>query len=312
VVATGQARVLWVPPSDLTESALTLVGAELERTTAERAALTRTLDEQFDSGARLVPGPFRFGPIDARVFVVDGDRDRMRAALPPGLHLVPGLGARYVLIVANISGARSVHDPRTFAYRETTPLVPVLCERGAPGLFVPELYPDAAMPTMIGREIYGFPKRVARTWLSDGAADVVVDNRRILRARWGRRRALGDTAFFQELAGHLSPALARPARWASAAVGLPLPVYVRHRVPSRRRLRPGANRVDDLVSIPFRFDPFTQPHRLDEVDVRFADQHPVLHGDVLAGFAVTTGFRFGRARVVRRLTRSLRARWRTR
>lgn len=264
-----------------------LLSAELERVQQERLDLIRSLDDVWGPEATLVPGPYAFGPFRATVVWVESDRAHLEQVLPPGLHRVPG-PARWVLVCADLTGVRSLApgaDGRRWRYQETTPLFPCLSRRGPPGLWVPELWPDALYPTLLGREIHGFPKRVARTRLTAGGIDVLADQQRIIRGRWGAPEPVE---------------LPRILRWLTRRVSVP--VYVRQRLLHRRRLQ--SYRLDALVCVPFSFEPAEQVHQLGHVELQFAPDHPVLRGRPVAAWHLQTGFRFGRSRRVRDYTRS--------
>lgn len=285
VRAEGRVTVRAETPDAATLNALVL--EELAREREARLDLVRSLDDFWDPEARLVPGPYAFGPFTATVVLIRSTRAHLRAVLPPGLHRIPG-PAYWMLVCADLTHVRSLaptSDGRHWRYQETTPLFPCLAEGGLPGAWVPELWPDALYPTLLGREIYGFPKRVARTRLDADGIEVIADNQRLLRGRWGAPEPVAVPSW---------------TRWLAPRV----PVYVRQRLLHRRRL--SQYRTDALVCVPFTFDAPQEVVELREVALDFAPGHPILAGEPVRAWRLTTGFRFGRSRVVRDYTR----RWR--
>src|SRR5262249_7916547 len=152
-------------------------------------------DDFFDPpNARLVPGPYRFSPMRLVLHVVETERAALAALLPRGLHLLPGLGGRYLVVFGDFHRCVTQHargDGRVFSYRETTPFIPC-AGFGRVGAFIPELYPDSYMAILLGREIYGFPKRLGRTTVRGDGVDVIVDHARLMRARWSRPTSLAS------------------------------------------------------------------------------------------------------------------------
>jgi acetoacetate decarboxylase len=77
--------------------------------------------------------------------------DLLRALVPEPLAVNPaGLVTIYV-------GALNVADPVHFSYHEAGIMIPA-SYMGKEGNYMPVLYLDQALPIMVGREIWGFPK----------------------------------------------------------------------------------------------------------------------------------------------------------
>jgi hypothetical protein len=245
-----------------------------------------------------VPGPWRFADVRGVVLAIDGDPARVRASLPPGVR--PLCGGRFLLGLTRLSGAASLdpRDPRAFTYREITPFVPVLAP-GGPAAFVPELYVDAWMAMVLGREIHGFPKRTGRIDVRDDGAELLVDGRLALRVRYELGEAMPVGGVVEGLARHLagSRRLAGlagrvAARWDAAGRGLRLPVLVHKRIGDPRASGAAFER-DTLVRVPFRFDP-VRAARAVTVTAADLDAGPgLVHGVVRAAWRLETGFAFG-------------------
>ena len=286
--------------------ALAEESAELD---AQRFASVVAADDFFrQPNAELVPGPYRFGPFVAHLVVVRASPAQLAALLPPGVHPLPGFEGRYVVALNAIEDARVDHGERgpRYRYHEVTPFLPCVTSRGRPGLFVPELYPDAYMAILLGREIYGFPKRLARTVRRDDGVDVIVDQRRLVRARWGGPRALDAAEYATTLLGHLMPGRAGATlirsglveRLAGRLGDVPASlrrssVFVRKRILSARSEVAPSFQVDELVEVPFTFESMDDFTLWERHDVRFAKEQGILVGDPVAVLSARIAFRFG-------------------
>ncbi len=293
----------------------------LEALAEETAALWGRVDtdarrdeDTFLPNVVPVPGPWWFRKVRGIAIVVQGDAARLQRSLPPGVHLLPGSGGRYSLVISRLEDAGSLdpRDSRRFLYHEVAPFLPVWSARTGPAVFVPEMYPDAWMAGVIGREIHGFPKRAGRIGFHDDGADLIVDQRLALRVRWRRLPECSPGAAMAGMSALLGTPrpLVRGMKWmvdrihSSGRMGFP--VLLRKRIPA-----PSTSgrtfEVDELVRVPFGLDPIVRAEPLDvraaEIGSR-ASREGVLHGDVVGGYAIETGFRFGPGKVVRRYRRS--------
>jgi CRP-like cAMP-binding protein len=302
LVAVLDAEPVW--PRAVAEA----LSAEIMSLRAARTDAVVTTDDFFDPpNARLVPGPYRFEALRLVVHVVETARDALAALLPPGLHLIPGLGGRYVVAFGDFRRCVSQHaraDGRVFSYRETTPFIPC-AGFGRVGAFIPELYPDSYMAILLGREIYGFPKRLSRTTVRGDGVDVIVDHARLMRARWSRPTPVRRDEIVPLLSSWLLPSSGLGARLrrcvpgavsfaASLPLGLGRPrVFVRKQIVSEASLDPRRYRVDELVEVPVRPHPITAAFRFDAFDVRFSPHQRILHGDVRGVLELHGGLTFG-------------------
>lgn len=292
------------------QSELTVLSRTVRDLTDERDQYLRTYDDFWDGpNAKLYPGPYRFGPFDAKILLVETNPARLDQLLPPGFRRIPGLGGHYLIVVADLVDVRALSPgaPQTgWAYRETTPLVPCRSNVALPGAYVPELYPDAPMPVMLGRETYGFPKRIGRTRMWDDGVDVIADHQRILEGRWGATQPSDPGEFARALVrgmvGLDSRFVSTLTAWTqSSGLGMRLPVYVRQQFLARDPSKGPRLRTDQIVQVPFQFMPISKVARHPDARVEFAPAHPVLHGAVRQAWAVRTGFEFSQSKVVKRL-----------
>jgi hypothetical protein len=178
-------------------------------------------------------------------------------------------------------------------------------------MYIPELYPDAYMPILLGREIYGFPKRLGRTRLDAEGADVIVDQARLLRARWAQPRPLSGVDFAGELVTELLPGLGytavasrlakRIVRWLDALPGLArltarVPIFVRRQLRSPESLAANRWQIDELVEVPFAVAPVRGIEEFGQHSVSFAATQQILTGTVSRVFRAQVAFQFGLAR----------------
>lgn len=295
------------------EELVCALAAELTEAEAQWVSSVVACDDFFQSpNAQLIPGPFQFGPFSGVLMVVETEREALQRLLPPGLELLPGSGGRYLLAVSDIQGARAPQaGPRSFAYRETTPLLPCQAGKLSWGVYIPELYPDAYMPILLGRELYGFPKRLGRTRLDASGADVIVDQARLLRARWSQPEPLSGADFVAELVRELLPGFGfaslasglarRVVRWLDAAPavlgrGGRASVFVRRQLRSPESLATEHFQLDELVEVPFHVAPSRKIEELRQHSVSFGAGQQILSGHVRRVFRAEVAFHFGLAK----------------
>ncbi|MFZ5475403.1 MAG: acetoacetate decarboxylase family protein [Myxococcota bacterium] len=298
-VAATPARAVGVR---LTEADPALVRDALAREASglwDRVATdVRRDDSTFLAWGVPVPGPWRFADVRGVVLAVDGDPARVRESLPRGVR--PLCGGRFLLGLTRLAGAasRDPRDTRAFTYREITPFVPVLGP-GGPAAFVPELYVDAWMAMVLGREIHGFPKRTGRIDVRDDGADLVIDGRLALRVRYTVGEPIAVGTVVEGLVGHLAPSRRLSAlagrlaeRWNAAERGARLPVLVHKRIGDPRVAGARFER-ETLVRVPFRFDPIREARAV-AITAAELDVGPgVVHGVVRAAWRLDTAFEFG-------------------
>lgn len=262
--------------------------------------------------AELVPGPYVADPFDMYIFVMQDDPNHLAALLPRGVRPMPGTEGRYLLTFNFFGRTYSRHaegEGRAFSYNETAAFLPCLAPRMRPGMFIPELYPDNFLAITLGRELYGFPKRFARTTLAAerGTIDLVLERRMTLRASWGELEPVEPETFLLRIIRlfwpRWVPEYAR--RVASSALGIverhvpedrrpAMPVFVHKQIPDSAEGMSQGKAIDELVEIPFQVFALGGFTRLDAARVRFLDSDYFLGGRCLGGFRVNLGLQFGR------------------
>ncbi len=279
--------------------------------------MLESFDDFFESpNARLIPGPYEFPPFPMSLFIMEDDPRRLEALLPPGLRPIPGLGGRYLLSFSFISGGRSAHPQaagRVFAYQEATPFIPCVDSLFRPGVYTPEVYPDAYLAIALGREIYGFPKRFGRVTLGDRHVELFVGNRLLLQARWDAERSVEAAPYAEALLGSVSPlgALPQPLgglaghlfalanREVVLAHGPQVRVFVRKQIPAANSIGERTLQVDQLVEVPFRLHPMSEFTLLENPALRFFDPTFFVGGECVAAFRCRLGFTLGAGQVRR-------------
>lgn len=264
-------------------------------------------DDTFLPWARLVPGPWHFKSAHAYVLLMQGDPSRVRRCLPRGVWSMPRTGGRYLLAVTRFEGVTSLsgHDGGQFSYHEVTPFVPVWSGLRGPATFVPELYPDAWMAVLLGREIHGFPKRTARIGFHEDGGELLVDRRVALRVRFDRIGHGHVPEVLADIAGRLVRHRAVPHITASllkrrrTTEGLGFAALVHKRIGSPESAG-SSLQLDQLVRVPVTLDAVTEALPLEGLVVEVGEGPGILHGRALAGWSLRSGFRFGAGAVERR------------
>ena len=154
------------------------------------------------SASLVLPPPYRFPRSTASFFLLDANREALSEALSADLRLLPGLGRRMLFAILrhedvhaqwDSSGARyTYNEVMLAAFVRGKGLNPV----GRTGLYPICLYVDDDTAMAVGREVYGFPKKMARievgaheigvvrSGLAPGAAPGPVQPIKVLNAHW--------------------------------------------------------------------------------------------------------------------------------
>lgn len=134
------------------------------------------------NSAQLNAGAFEFP--SSQIIFAFCHAELSSLQLPDG---VSRMGNSLLIAFASFPNGRYANAPeKTFNYGETTFFVPVRV--GATlGLYVPYIYPSSYEAILLGREIYGFPKRLGHTWweMHDQLAALRVDDEILLKLGWG-------------------------------------------------------------------------------------------------------------------------------
>jgi hypothetical protein len=200
---------------------------------ARYAALSAPIT--YDSGAELPPGPFRFQNVTMIFAFCEGDSQRLKALLPPGLSLLQRpykSSAPLLIALADFPHAQR-EDGRgaVFGYTETTFFIPVR-QRSALGFYVPMIFPSAYEPILLGRELYGFPKRLGQTEFKPRQVELSIDSQTYLELTWQGGQATSES----ELVGALGAWLGLEAHLTSAAFQASEVLRKLARLPRHRRV----------------------------------------------------------------------------
>lgn len=159
---------------------------ELQRVQARLDVLDQPMHYTSDR-ATISPGPFRFDDVTMIFAFCDADLNAIRDTLPGGVKLLRRLGRKrdsVLIALADFPASYPVHDPEArFGYTETTVFVPVRF-RHSVGLYVLYIYPSAYEPLVLGREIYGFPKRLGQTEFESQRVTLEVDRAPQMTLAW--------------------------------------------------------------------------------------------------------------------------------
>lgn len=128
--------------------------------------------------------PYRHDGV-LRMFRLRVDGDALAARIPAGL--VPARGwSRHIVALVTDYVAHADPSGAQFPVTELA-FAAVVAEPGRlPGLYPFTLFVDSDVALMCGRELYGFPKRLATVTLGAGALDVTRLGAPLVRARWQR------------------------------------------------------------------------------------------------------------------------------
>ena len=149
----------------------TAAARELRALRSQRSRQTQGLTQFLGPGAAPPPGPYALP--GARLVLAVVRHPALRVLMPPWMHSVV-FDDRCLLVFAEFPEAHGRTDrgePVALAYCETSIMMPVLGARlGGVGMFCPALWPDNLMAGLVGRELFGLPKRFGVTDFADGAA----------------------------------------------------------------------------------------------------------------------------------------------
>jgi CRP-like cAMP-binding protein len=174
VIDEDEAEALVRQSGDFAVALLNAVATDAWRLIEDERRDNRIVQTYFDGRlARLVPAPYRAERVEMNVFLAQTRTGDYEGFVPPGLSTAPG--GLFLLVFAEFprfyQPARPAAQP--FSYRETAFFVPARMLAGPAAwrpllAYAPAVYPDNFMALVLGREIYGFRKRNARTELPSG------------------------------------------------------------------------------------------------------------------------------------------------
>lgn len=272
----------------------------------------QSLDDFFVSpSARLVPGPY-VAELDVSTFIMRELPSKLREHLPPGCRPMPGADDTWLLMISHFLDVHSesaAGQGRRFSYREVSPFIPCLGPDLLPALFCPELYPDNYLAVLLGRELYGFPKRMGRFEVGPTHVSLAVGHQLALRTAWSNSRACsaaelgehlvsagGASTFAAKAAGQLMGIFANPLAkplWPN------VPVLVRKQIPEASSVYERSLHIDELVCIPFGVSGARDFEVLESPEVRFLSDVFPLGGAPVVGYRQKMSFRFGAGKVLR-------------
>jgi hypothetical protein len=119
-------------------------------------------------GAALVPPPYHFPRTTASLFLLNANPERLAEAISPDMRLLPGLGGKILFAVLRHEQVHARCDPSGARYDYNEVMIAAFVREkslnpiGHMGLYPIWLYVDDDTAMSAGREIYGFPKRMAR------------------------------------------------------------------------------------------------------------------------------------------------------
>ncbi len=178
-------KLLW-QSANFNAAARRYLARQLQKTSTRLTQLTAPIHYAAYS-ADLIPGPFLFEDATMLFLFCEAAPELIEKILPEGLSLLQRPGKKHaplLLALADFPKAYPQHTPAArFAYTETTYFIPV--RHGTTfGFYVPHIYPSTYEPILLGREIYGFPKRLGETVLGSNEVSLSVDGEQYLHFQW--------------------------------------------------------------------------------------------------------------------------------
>jgi uncharacterized protein with NAD-binding domain and iron-sulfur cluster len=151
------------------EGAIKVAGLIAERALAPRKkAKVRRFAETTHSAPLVLPPPYGFPRTTGSFFLLDANPERLAAAISPDLKLFPRLGNKLLFAVLRHEDVHARCDPSGARYGYNEVLLAAFVREkglnpiGRMGLYPICLYVDDDTAMAVGREVYGFPKKMAR------------------------------------------------------------------------------------------------------------------------------------------------------
>jgi len=176
------------------------------------------------SAPLVLPPPYRFPRSTGSFFLLDANPERLAEAISPDLKLFPGFGGKILFAVLRHEDVHAQCDPSgaRYSYNEVL-LAAFVREKGLNprmGLYPICLYVDDDTAMAAGREVYGFPKKMARIelgaheislvrcGLAPDAAPGPVQPIEVMSAHWSANPQAGPAPF--EVSSGRAPRAAKP------------------------------------------------------------------------------------------------------
>ena len=196
------------------EGAIKVAGFIAARALAARKNLEARLFAGMPRNAPLVlPPPYRFPRSTGSFFILDANPERLAEAISADLRLLPGFGGKMLFAALRHEDVHAQRDPSGARYGYNEVLLAAFVREkglntiGKMGLFPLCLYVDDDTAMAAGREIYGFPKKMARIEL--GAHEISVVRRglapeaapgavrpiEVMSADWSSKPKVGASSF---------------------------------------------------------------------------------------------------------------------
>lgn len=161
------------------------------------------------NSAQLNAGAFEFP--NSEIIFAFCHAELSSLILPDG---VTRMGNSLLVAFADFPNSRYANAPdKTFSYKETTFFVPVRVGSTL-GLYVPYIYPSSYEAILLGREIYGFPKRLGYSELNYFDATLTVDAETLISLSW---QGEGDQSSEGQLVGAMGGLFGVQGQLTSAA-----------------------------------------------------------------------------------------------
>jgi uncharacterized protein with NAD-binding domain and iron-sulfur cluster len=178
------------------------------------------------SAPLVLPPPYRFPRSMGSFFLLHANPERLTEAISPDLKLYPGLSRRILFGVLRHEDVHAQCDPSGAQYSYNEVLLAAFVREkglnriGRMGLYPICLYVDDDTAMAAGREVYGFPKKMARiergaheisvvrSGLAPDAAPGPVQPIKVMSAHWSARPRAEPTAL--EVPSGRAPHAAQP------------------------------------------------------------------------------------------------------
>jgi len=196
------------------EGAIKVAGLIAARAVAPREnAEVRRFPGMPRSAPLVLPPPYRFPRSTGSFFLLDADHERLAGAISSDLKLLPGFGGRILLGVLRHEDVNALCDPSGAQYSYNEVLLAAFVRGnglnpiGRMGLYPICLYVDDDTALAAGREVYGFPKKMAcielgahkvsvvRCGLPPEAAPGPVQPIKVMSAHWSGNPQAGPSPF---------------------------------------------------------------------------------------------------------------------
>ncbi len=203
------------------EGAIKVAGLIAARALAARNAEVRQFAGMSRSAPLVLPPPYRFPRSTGSFFLLDANPERLTEAISPDLKLFPGLGDKILFAILRHEDVHAQCDPSGARYGYNEVLLAAFVREkglnpiGRMGLYPICVYVDDDTAMAAGREVYGFPKKMARIelgahemglvrcGLAPEAAPGPVQPIKLMSARWSATYA-AKPPFARSLLGDLA------------------------------------------------------------------------------------------------------------